>query len=768
MRNKILERYIFKKLVIAFLSAELIYSLIFFIQNLFILSSLIVEKSAPAGDSIQLVLYMLPKIFTSTIPFSSIFAALLVTFQLSSNSELIAVNSSGISLKEQKKPFVKLGIIVAIIYAVLQFQIVPYSKQKRDNIINKINLQAVVYSFEGGNFNKLSDNFFLYAMKTQKNVFINVIVFNYKNINNFEIMYGKKAVLNLDREKLTLSLTFYNGQSTIVSPKNKLSYSKFSKKALSVSLNEEDFKNYESKKNALSKSTLKNFINFLKNKDLTAYSILIKRLCLILFTFFAFIFGFYFGFTFKRGAVVSGAVVYGFILSFVYLFLLNLFTKMFVHRPALSIVLIFIQLLIFLYLLYKNKIRIEKPLAGRDNSKTSFNFKNLGLKFRNFANDLLNDIDEKLYISLKFPILSRYVLTNFLKIFLMFFVIVQGIYVLSVSLKVLVSVLKHKASFVYAVKYVLYSTLTVYPMLLPFSILLSAMFYFISISANNELTAIKSSGISVFSVVTPVIYFSALISLVMIVFTAFIVPYGNKQLKTLDLLINSNGKEGIINSLKTKNKSILRSTNNPNGFYWCDYYDFEHNVFRNFLSVDMDFNSGKINKIFKTKKLLIKGNNFVLNGNKGTLYVFENNKPKIEINSENPLVWDNLSFFRQLEPMPEEMNQAELRDYISLKKKLGIKPYRFITNYYYRFSSAFASLVLLILGLPFALMNEGRKRKPVSGIGFGFIAIIVYYGITSLFLSLGAKHYLPSFLAAWATNFIFLLVGFYQFTKIKT
>ena len=135
---------------------------------------------------------------------------------------------------------------------------------------------------------------------------------------------------------------------------------------------------------------------------------------------------------------------------------------------------------------------------------------------------------------------------------------------------------------------------------------------------------------------------------------------------------------------------------------------------------------------------------------------------------KKPLIWDNISFFKEIEPYPEQMTQFELREFITRKKLMGIKPYKYITNYYYRFASAFSPIILLLFGLPLAFSGEGRKKKPITGIGASLILVIIYYTITSLALSFGTKHYLPSFLAAWLTNLIFSLSGLYLFTKVKT
>ena len=768
---KILELYILKKLIFTFIAAEIVYSLIFFIQNLFLLSSLIVEKNAPSYESFLLVLYMLPKTIVSTIPFSVIFASLFVTFQLASTSELIAINSSGIGLKKQKFPYLTFAFAISLIYAFLVFHVVPMSKKNRDNIINKINIRAIVYSLNAGEFNKISDTFYLYANKVQKNVFKNVTAFKYKDFDNFEIIFSKKAKLNLDMANLSLSLIFFDGKTySFASVKSeKISESNFGKKILSVSINPDFLKKKDTDKGKRDKFSLIKLFNYLKNKDKIVIAIIFKRLAMILFIFLSPLLGFYLGFSLKRGAVISGAIVYGFTISFFYIILLNIFTSLMQHNILLGGILIFILLFFLLYFLFVNKERIEKPLVVKERRSFIDSVKGKTRKIQHFfEKNLLKKIEEKELVSLKFPLLLRYVVLNFLKTFLIFFILLQSIYLLTITLKIIVNLFKYKGNILTAIKYIAFSTLSVYPLILPFSFLMASLFYFMMLEDKNEITAIKSCGISLYTVIMPLGYIAFFLSILLLFFTTLFSPLATKKSSLLYIDLNKKKKSVYLYKLKLKNRSVIKSFNNKNGLYWCDYYDFEKNDFINFISMDFNFSQGILNKIYKAKKLHFKGNS--ITKRIGEILIFKDVSGNYIYSKEikKPMLWDNLSFFKEIEPKPEEMTQFELREFISRKKAMGVRPYKYITDYYYRFASAFSPLVLLLFGLPLAFAGEGRKKKPITGIGVSLVLVIIYYALTSLALSFGARHYLPSFFAAWFTNLLFSLSGLYLFTKIKT
>ena len=768
---KILELYILKKLFLTFFAAEFIYSLIFFIQNLFLLSSLIVEKNAPPYESILLVIYMLPKTIASTMPFSVIFASLFVTFQLASTSELVAINSAGIGLKKQQLPYGIFAFLIALIYTILVFYTLPLSKKNRDKIINKINLRAIVYSLKPGEFNKISNSFHLYASQAQKNVFDNVIAFNYKDFNNFEVIFSKKAKLNLNPNRLSLSLMFFDGKtySFASNQSEKVSESSFGEKLLSVSINPEFLKKKDTEKGKRDKFSVIELFNSLKNKDKIAISIIFKRLAMILFVFLSPFLGFYVGFSLKRGAVISGAIVYGFAISFFYIILLNIFTSLMLHNIILGGLLIFGLLLLLWHFLFINREKIEKPLVIKDKKNFLSSIKEKTRKIQSFfERNFVKKIEEKELISLSFPLLLRYIIFNFLKTFLIFFMFLQGIYILTVTLKIIVNLFKYNGNIFVAMKYIAYSALSVYPLIIPFSFLMSALFYFIMLEDKNEITAIKSCGISLYTVVVPIGYIGFFLSVILLFFTTLFSPLATKKSSLLYMQLNKKKKNVYLYKLKLKNHSVIKSLKNKNGFYWCDYYDFEKNNFLNFISVDFDFSKGLLNKLYKAKLLHFEDNNILERKDDILICKDSENSYRYIIKPQKAMLWDSLSFFKEIEPKPEEMTQFELRDFISRKKVMGVKPYKYITDYYYRFASAFSPLVLLLFGLPLAFWGEGRKKKPVTGIGISLVLVIIYYTVTSLAISFGARHYLPSFFAAWFTNLIFSLSGLYLFTKIKT
>ena len=76
---------------------------------------------------------------------------------------------------------------------------------------------------------------------------------------------------------------------------------------------------------------------------------------------------------------------------------------------------------------------------------------------------------------------------------------------------------------------------------------------------------------------------------------------------------------------------------------------------------------------------------------------------------------------------------------------------------HHKISFPFVSLVIIFLGIPFALSAKGTGK--VASIGLCIAIAFFYYTVEALSLALGKRGSLPSFLSAWLANIIFTTLG---------
>ncbi len=110
----------------------------------------------------------------------------------------------------------------------------------------------------------------------------------------------------------------------------------------------------------------------------------------------------------------------------------------------------------------------------------------------------------------------------------------------------------------------------------------------------------------------------------------------------------------------------------------------------------------------------------------------------------------------------EDLSISELK---RLAKKLrgeGYNPTRFEVDMHARIAAPFACLVMIFLGIPFAI-RKGRGTSLALGIAVSVAIGAVYFILHAALLAFGYSGTFPPLIAAWGANILFLLFGAWMF-----
>jgi lipopolysaccharide export system permease protein len=114
--------------------------------------------------------------------------------------------------------------------------------------------------------------------------------------------------------------------------------------------------------------------------------------------------------------------------------------------------------------------------------------------------------------------------------------------------------------------------------------------------------------------------------------------------------------------------------------------------------------------------------------------------------------------FLQLEIKEEHLEYPQLREYVNGLVSSGIDPGRYAVDLATRASVPFVIVVMALLGIPFGL-GDTRRGGWGMAVGMSLVLGLAYWIVHSLAVSLGRGGVLPTWLAAWAANGIFLTIG---------
>ncbi len=152
-----------------------------------------------------------------------------------------------------------------------------------------------------------------------------------------------------------------------------------------------------------------------------------------------------------------------------------------------------------------------------------------------------------------------------------------------------------------------YASVNFIPMALPLAILLSSIMTFGNLGEHFELTALKSSGISLYRIMYPLIIFVILLSILAFLFSNFVLPVANLKFYSLLFDVRNQRPEIIIkpgifyNGIDNYSIRVAQKNKTTNMFY--DIIIYDHTNFRGNTSVIIA-DSGKI-KLSKNKDFLL-------------------------------------------------------------------------------------------------------------------------------------------------------------------
>jgi lipopolysaccharide export system permease protein len=137
MRATILDRYMLTELSGPFVFGLSAFTLIFAATQMLQIGRLVSEEHIPVLDAVSLFLWYLPSDVVLVIPIALLLGTLLALQRLSSESEINAMKTSGITLLRIVTPLLIAGFVMSLVTYVLQENVVPYANDQLASLQNE-------------------------------------------------------------------------------------------------------------------------------------------------------------------------------------------------------------------------------------------------------------------------------------------------------------------------------------------------------------------------------------------------------------------------------------------------------------------------------------------------------------------------------------------------------------------------------------------------------------------------------------------------------
>ena len=150
---KILRNYILKEFLGPFFVSLAVLTLVMLLGNLIRLADLIINKGVDLLSVAKLFSYLIPALLTYTLPIAVLVAVFLSLGRLSSDNEIIALRTSGISILQSIIiPLLIVGLILSLLLIICNDRIVPHTHFASRRTLSSIGIRNPAAAIEAGTF----------------------------------------------------------------------------------------------------------------------------------------------------------------------------------------------------------------------------------------------------------------------------------------------------------------------------------------------------------------------------------------------------------------------------------------------------------------------------------------------------------------------------------------------------------------------------------------------------------------------------------------
>lgn len=356
-------------------------------------------------------------------------------------------------------------------------------------------------------------------------------------------------------------------------------------------------------------------------------------------------------------------------------------------------------------------------------------------------------------------ILDRYLLKTYIFTLLFTLFAFICIFVIVDLVDRLREFLNHEVPRSIILNYYLFYVPYIIALILPITVLLSALLSVGKLARVNEIIAMKSAGLSIKRILLPLFIFGFLLSLFMIYFGERVVPFTNQRMFNIER--ENLGKH---THLEMRRNNIYFRDPQFQHWIFINHYDPRLNK-ANRVSIQ-DLENNRLLSRIDAQQMIWKDSTWVfINGTQRKAIT----KNEFEYTRFDSLHFNQISFlpedFAKVQKKHEEMTYTELEKFIEEVAQNGGEPQTWLVDLYLKIAFPFANFIILLFGAPLAA-NKNRSGKAL-GFGISLFVAFFFFGIIKTGQTLGHNGVLPPFIAAWLGNFIFLGASAFILFKVK-
>ncbi|MSO22903.1 MAG: LPS export ABC transporter permease LptF [Acidobacteria bacterium] len=779
---KILNRYVFRELLGPFFLGLVVFSFVI-IPRLRVLE-LLVQKNVAPQEVILILFYIMPTIFTFSLPMASLLAILISFGRLSADNEITAMRSSGVGIRSLVRPVLVFACLtfLAALFNANYWQ--PHSNQQLRAMHHEIALKSISTAIRPGVFEEGFSNLVLYIRDTtpDKSIWKGVFLADISKKDQPKITLAETGILFNDILEKKLQLHLSNGATHSVSNRTQglydlATFNQTDIPVASLSGSTQDVQTQTRKITEMDSMELRSRwrrgtggSNADAQKEHREQIVeLSKRVAIpfgvIVFSLLAV----------PLGVIAKkGGKSYGFVVSlgiFLVYFLLLSLGESFAKTGRLSPIFgpwagnaVFLVLAIYLLAVSEKETGWSKLVlpvwktAGVLAAKVRL--RQAQPQTASAGQSLRGGVRWTLPL-----ILDKYVIVGFLKYFLLVLGSFVIIFIVFTFFELLEDVVSNQIPVLVVLNYFYYLLPQIVFYMIPMSVLVAVLVNFGVLTRTSQIVAMKASGVSLYRLALSLVTITLLMSALSFAMQEYVLPGCNQKQDSLRDVIKGRQPQTY---LRPDRKCMMGQRNK---IFYYNFFDEHRNLFGDLSVFEFDPASFEIRRrIYATRASWdeVPGTWILEDGwSQGFREQRAVAKEFVRFERQRfPEIAEDPRYFKKEVKQSSQMSYLELRNYIEDLRQSGFDVVRLTVALHKKLSFPIISLIMCMIAIPFSFSMG--KRGSLYGVGLSIMIGITYWVMLEFFEQMGGAGMLLPFLAAWAPNLIFGASGVYFLFMIRT
>ncbi|MCP4655110.1 MAG: YjgP/YjgQ family permease [bacterium] len=363
----------------------------------------------------------------------------------------------------------------------------------------------------------------------------------------------------------------------------------------------------------------------------------------------------------------------------------------------------------------------------------------------------------------RFPnAMDRYILRTFLRVLVLASFSGIIVYLVADLTGYVDDILNNQVPFPVLFNYYLFKSAAILYEIAPILVLMSTLIGFGLLSRTNEVTACRSLGMSLYRLAAPVVVAALAVAMLFGLLQWEVLPASNRRVAELETIIE--GRESTLGYRRADRRWLAGE-----GGLLYNYLHYDQDRQELHRLQVLEFDAG----YRLTRRLLVDRARYIDEGwwrfTGGWTRTFDGNKVtsfRKFAEPERHRLAEAPDFFAAEYRQPDEMDYHELDAYIERLRESGQQVPELEVQLHRRIAYPAISLVMALVALPFSF-RLGRSGT-LYGVGLSMVVGLVFMALLALFSALGKTAILPPMLAVWSPSLIFTIFSLYLFLGVRT